>query len=76
MIRFPMILLSAILATAADAQPSEAEKKALEEYCREDVERLCKGVKTGGGAIAECLKEHEPEMSVGCLEALKKARGE
>ena len=63
--------MSILCATSALGQTSEAEIKAVETYCKPDVERLCKGVKYGGGAIKACLKEHEKEISVGCAQALK-----
>ena len=49
--------------TLLAAQPHHA--------CREDVEKLCKGVKAGDGAIMKCLKEHEALLSPAC-----KAKGD
>lgn len=40
---------------AADSRP-----------CAEDVAKLCKDVQPGGGRLAECLKDHENELSVAC----------
>jgi hypothetical protein len=40
-------------------------------YCRADAERLCPGVRPGGGAIKNCLKEHENEVSIGCAKEIK-----
>jgi len=37
--------------------------------CRADADRLCKDVKPGGGAVARCLKEHEPELTPECRES-------
>ncbi len=34
--------------------------------CREDVEKFCKDVKPGGGAIIRCLKEKEDQLSQSC----------
>ncbi len=45
-------------------------------YCRADAERLCPGVRPGGGAIKNCLKEHENEVSIGCAKELKKLKAE
>ena len=76
-----MVLLLGVLSTGAlaqsDFQALEKEKAALENYCRADIERLCPGVKAGGGRIKESLKKHEEGMSVGCaqaLQTLKKSR--
>ena len=46
----------------------------VREACRADVERLCKGVKPGGGRIRECLKAHQSELSDTCKAAVKDAR--
>lgn len=42
--------------------------------CYEDVQKLCKDVKPGGGRIATCLKEHEGELAPGCRELAQFAR--
>jgi hypothetical protein len=34
--------------------------------CAPDIAKYCKGMKPGGGNIAECLKEHEADLSEGC----------
>jgi hypothetical protein len=43
--------------------------------CAEDAARLCKDVKPGGGAIAQCLKEHENELSAACKERMVQMQG-
>ena len=39
---------------------------AAEHPCREDAERLCKGVEPGDGRIVQCLKQHEADLSPAC----------
>lgn len=34
--------------------------------CKADAEKLCAGVQPGHGAIMQCLKQHEAELSAGC----------
>ena len=34
--------------------------------CKEDVEKFCKDVPHGHGAVMNCLKEHHGELSEGC----------
>ena len=63
-------VFSAGVLAQSELERLEREKGAIEEYCRDDVERLCAGVEPGGGRIIKCLKEHKEEMSVGCAKAL------
>jgi hypothetical protein len=39
--------------------------------CSNDVRTLCKGVQPGGGRIAQCLKQHEVELSEPCKKAMQ-----
>lgn len=34
--------------------------------CKEDSDKLCKGVKMGEGRIKECLMKHSDKLSEGC----------
>ena len=61
----------ASLSGAALAQTQEAMR-----YCRSDIERLCPGLQPGGGRIAQCLKAHKMEVSVGCAKTLQKMKAE
>jgi hypothetical protein len=46
-------------------------RSSAEGPCAGDIQKFCADVKPGGGAIAQCLKAHEAQLSEGC-----KARGE
>lgn len=37
-----------------------------EDACRVDAEKICRGVRPGGGRIIRCLQEHEAELSPAC----------
>lgn len=41
------------------------------QYCKADIQRLCKGTKPGDGKIMNCLKTHENDLTVGCAKELK-----
>lgn len=43
-------------------------------YCLEDIRRLCKGMKPGGGRILNCLRENQNGLSVGCAKALEEMK--
>ncbi len=64
-------VLAAILGFAVSANAASPLA-----YCRADAERLCPGVRPGGGALKNCLKEHENEVSIGCAKELKKLKAE
>jgi hypothetical protein len=38
----------------------------VHEACKGDVEKLCQGIRPGGGRILACLKSHEAELSGPC----------
>jgi hypothetical protein len=61
----------ALLSFAASAPMAHARQLA---YCKADVRRLCTGIRPGGGRIAQCLKAHENEVSIGCAKELKQIK--
>jgi hypothetical protein len=75
---FEMKFQSALLALASSlliASPVLADAESdVVAACKPDVERLCKGIQPGGGKIIECLKKQEKQISVGCAQAVKKAK--
>jgi Golgi apparatus protein 1 len=42
--------------------------------CRADVQKFCKGVAPGDGAIARCLSQHQSEISPGCRDRMAQGR--
>ena len=58
-----MIIACALFGQAAI--PSAAERP-----CRADIEKFCADVSRGSGRVAECLRQHQSELSPEC-----KARG-
>ncbi len=46
---------------------------AVGKACKADVKKFCADVKSGKGAIADCMKEHTAEVSDGCKDAMAKA---
>jgi hypothetical protein len=45
-------------------------------YCKADAERLCPGVRPGGGRLVKCLKANENAVSIGCAKEIKKLKTE
>jgi hypothetical protein len=48
----------------------EGRREAME-ACREDAQRLCKEVKKGHGAVLECLRQHDKDISPACAAELQ-----
>lgn len=63
-------LVAAVLAGLLAAGPALAADTATAKACRADFKKLCSGVKPGGGRGAECLKQHEADLSADCKTAL------
>lgn len=62
------------LAVFASLQPAHAQDRAaLRNACRDDVAKLCPGVKPGGGRVAACFKEKREDLSQDCRAALQQA---
>lgn len=58
----------ALFSVAASGPPARAQEFV---YCRADVQRICNGVRPGGGRILGCLKAHENDLTVGCAKELR-----
>ena len=52
---------------------SEISQKAqgMQDYCADDIERLCYGIRPGGGQLYLCLKAQESQVSVQCRSVLR-----
>ncbi len=58
--------------TAQDAAGND--RAALIQACKADYQRLCNGVKPGGGAILACFQEHGDQLSAPCKTAALQMR--
>jgi hypothetical protein len=52
----------------------EMRMKEIGDACQNDVQQFCKDIKPGGGRLAQCLKQHESELSSTCKAELTQAR--
>lgn len=55
-------------------QAAKARGQEMYAACADDVQAFCKGVQPGGGAVGQCLKEHQAELSSSCKAALAEAQ--
>jgi len=65
MIRLLGIAMLALAGTVASTAIA-AESASVHGACKADLEKLCKGVEPGGGRLAQCMKQHEAELSEAC----------
>jgi hypothetical protein len=63
--------LLSIFGFAASGPMGHAQQLA---YRKADVHRLCAGIRPGGGRLAQCLKAHGNEVSIGCAKELKQMK--
>jgi len=76
-----VLVAAGLLASKSWAQPAQTEKPMRHGQgpkeggpCKADIEKFCKDVKPGGGAIRKCLKEHGTELSEACTAVRAKAK--
>ena len=68
---FTAACLLALFSFAVSGSIGHAQQFA---YCKNDVHRLCAGIRPGGGRLAQCLKAQENEVSIGCAKELKNVK--
>lgn len=67
-------MAGALLALSiSNASAQSAMAKAILAACKPDIARFCSAVIPGDGRIKGCMKQHLPELSEGCKEALFQA---
>ena len=65
-----------LLSISALAQQPAPPSGAVRQACHADVQKLCPGMRPGGGAIKECMTSHKDQLSQACKDALAKAEQE
>jgi hypothetical protein len=71
-----LISLVATLPAHAQSRPAQkmrSEAMALMQICRGDYDRLCNGVKPGGGRVIACLQSHASQLGAACAQAMPRA---
>jgi len=51
-------------------QTASTRARGVQGACSEDIPKFCKDAQASGGGLRECLKEHQPELSLACSSAL------
>lgn len=64
-------LIALVNQHAVHAQEATGRTGGALAACKADAERICPGVKPGGGRLIGCLKEHENDVTIGCAKELK-----
>jgi hypothetical protein len=63
-------VLAAAIAAPWDAGEAQLFRRGPVAACRDDVLRLCPGVRPGGGRLIVCLNSQAEQLSQGCFQAL------
>jgi hypothetical protein len=62
-------------ASTAAKKPSSAQIAAIRSSCRNDYQKACAGVPTGGAAALNCLEKNKADLSANCQKAVDAASG-
>jgi hypothetical protein len=62
-------------ASNAGKKPSSAQVTAIRSACRNDYQKNCAGVPTGGAAALSCLQKNKANLSANCQKAVSAADG-
>jgi hypothetical protein len=62
-------------ASTAAKKPSSAQIAAIRSSCRNDYQKACAGVPTGGAAALNCLEKNKANLSASCQKAVNAASG-
>lgn len=70
-----MMMLLMVFAGGAMAQmpPANPGEHPVLTACKGDIKRFCSNVPVGDGRVKACMKQHLPELSEQCKEALFQA---
>ena len=69
-----VIVLGVVLAgSAVHAQMGQGKEHPVLRACKSDIARFCSNVAPGEGRVKACMKQHLPELSEPCKEALFQA---
>ncbi|HWK86918.1 MAG TPA: cysteine rich repeat-containing protein [Xanthobacteraceae bacterium] len=62
-------VFAASLLSLGFSAPSQAQTAEQRAACKDDFQKLCKGVMPGGGRVMKCLSEHKDKVSEACRKA-------
>src|SRR5258708_6377532 len=64
-------IMAVVFGLTGAVSPSFAHEEGA---CKEDVKKLCGDVKPGDGAIRDCMKAHEADLSQGCKDNMTEGK--
>lgn len=73
MLKLALTIGAALTLSTSAAMAQAAAAKAVLGACKPDIKAFCSTETPGGGRIKGCIKEHLPQLSEPCKEALFQA---
>ena len=70
MLKFALVTAAVLSISTSGVMAQSAAAKAVLGACKPDIKEFCSTVAPGGGRIKGCMKEHLPQLSEPCKEAL------
>ncbi|MFK4769472.1 cysteine rich repeat-containing protein [Rhizobium sp. ZW T2_16] len=74
MLKYATAFLLLTAAAASAQQMSMNDRLALRDNCKQDIQKLCPGIKPGDGQLMACIQEKKAQLSKECAATLDDLR--
>ncbi|TWF58967.1 cysteine rich repeat-containing protein [Neorhizobium alkalisoli] len=71
MLKYFAVAFLASTSVVSAQQLSMSDKLALRDNCKDDIQKLCPGIKPGDGGLMACIKTNKEKLSPTCSSTIK-----